>query len=127
MKATEKVYSPPRYLYYFLIAIFLFVLFLIYIIEEISFTTIALSCFEIIIIISLIELFKSNMRINDSEIIINGLFKNKIINLSEIKEVKMQDHELYIFLNDNKKLDLPFWFPSQKSLYLVIKDRLKAF
>ena len=95
-------------------------------IREICFTTIALSCFEILIILALIELFKSNMIINDSDIIIHGWFKNKIIKLSSIREVKMEDHELYILLSNDKNLDLPFWFPNKKSLYMVLKSRIKS-
>ena len=126
MKPKEKIYKPPKYLYYFFVITFSFVLFLILMIREICFTTIALSCFEILIILALIELSKSNMIINDSDIIIHGWLKNKIIQLSDIREVKMEDHELYIPLSNDKNLDLPFWFPNKKSLYMVLKSRIKS-
>ena len=37
----------------------------------------------------------------------------------------MEDHELYIPLSNDKYLDLPFWFPNKKSLYMVLKSRIK--
>lgn len=126
MKPKEYIYKPPKYLYYFFVIIILVVLFLIIMIREICFTTIALSCFEILIILVLIDLSKSSMVINDSDIIIHGWFKNKIIKFSNIREVKMEDHELYIPLSNDKYLDLPFWFPNKKSLYMVLKSRIKS-
>lgn len=126
MKPKENIYEPPKHIYYFFVITFSFVLFLILMIKEICFTTITLSCFEIVIILALIELYKSNMIINDSDIIIHGWFKNKIIKLSNIKEVKMEDHELYIRLSNDKNLDLPFWFQNKKSLYMVLKSRIKG-
>ena len=122
----SKIYKPPNYLYYIFVSIFCLVLFLIIMIKEVSFTTIVLFCFEILIIGALIELLKSNMAVNDSDIVINNLFKTKITKISDIESIKIEDHELYIFIKNNKRLDIPFWFPNKKSLYMVLKSRLNA-
>ena len=66
------------------------------------------------------------MAVNDSDIVINDLFKTKIVKISDIENIKMEDHELYILLKNNKKLDIPFWFPNKRSLYMVLKSRLNA-
>lgn len=94
-------------------------------IRDISFTTIALSFFETIIIFSLIELSKSSIIINDSNLSIHGLFKKEIIKFADIGEAKMEDHELYIPLSNGENLDLPFWFANKKSLYMALKNRIK--
>ena len=122
----SKIYKPPNYLYYIFVSIFCLVLFLIIMIKEVSFTTIVLFCFEILIIGALIELLKSNMAVNDSDIVINNLFKTKITKISDIESIKIEDHELYILIKNNKRLDIPFWFPNKKSLYMVLKSRLNA-
>ena len=74
----------------------------------------------------LIELLKSNMAVNDSDIVINNLFETKITKISDIESIKIEDHELYILIKNNKRLDIPFWFPNKKSLYMVLKSRLNA-
>ena len=122
----SKIYKPPNYLCYIFVSIFCLVLFLIIMIKEVSFTTIVLFCFEILIIGALIELLKSNMAVNDSDIVINNLFKTKITKISDIESIKIEDHELYILIKNNKRLDIPFWFPNKKSLYMVLKSRLNA-
>ena len=122
----SKIYKPPKYLYYIFVSIFCLVLFLIIMIKEVSFTTIVLFCFEILIIGALIELLKSNMAVNDSDIVINNLFETKITKISDIESIKIEDHELYILIKNNKRLDIPFWFPNKKSLYMVLKSRLNA-
>ena len=122
----SKIYKPPNYLYYIFVSIFCLVLFLIIMIKEVSFTTIVLFCFEILIIGALIELLKSNMAVNDSDIVINNLFETKITKISDIESIKIEDHELYILIKNNKRLDIPFWFPNKKSLYMVLKSRLNA-
>ena len=127
MKIKEKTYKPPKILTYFFIAVIALMAFLIFKIHEISFITVSLAILSVIFILGSIDLSLSKIIYKESDIEITNSFKKEIIKMSDIKRVKIEDHELFLYMKNSKIKRLPSWFTGRKSLYKLIDNNLKTY
>ncbi|GAB6905896.1 hypothetical protein JCM12296A_17310 [Desulfosarcina cetonica] len=126
MKITNKIYTPPKYLTFIILVGTLIVAFSIFMIKEISILTIALSLSCILFLLAVLDLHFSKVIFNDSYIEIKNLFKKEKIKISDMVKVKIEDHELFLYLKNDKTKRLPSWFSDRHSLYKLLDSRLKA-
>ncbi|VTR67249.1 hypothetical protein DESC_590164 [Desulfosarcina cetonica] len=74
----------------------------------------------------MLDLHFSKVIFNDSYIEIKNLFKKEKIKISDMVKVKIEDHELFLYLKNDKTKRLPSWFSDRHSLYKLLDSRLKA-
>jgi hypothetical protein len=125
MAISEKIYKPPKWLFYLLITAFIFVTFLIFMVREISFTTITLALMALLFVAALIELSLSKVTVNESCVEIAGFFKKEKILISEITKAKIEDHELFLHLKNDTVRRMPYWFTGKNSLQKILSNRIK--
>ena len=125
MTISEKIYKPPKWLFWFLIVAFIFVTVGIFIIRDISFTTIGLFCMAVLFLFGIIELYLSKVVVNESSVEIVSLFKKEMINISELEKANIEDHELFLHLNNGTVRRLPSWFTGKISLQKILSNRIK--
>lgn len=125
MRVQEKVYRPPKYLRYAAAGLLLVSLLVLVLQREISFTSIAFLLMSLVSAGALAEQFLARVLITDSGVEIVQLFNKKTIKISEIRQVKIQDHELWIYLKNGKVVGMPDWFSDRHSLYQVLKHKLR--
>lgn len=125
MTISEKIYKPPKWLFCFSIGVFIFVTVGIFMIREISFTTIFLLCMAILSIIVLIELLVSKVEVNESAVLIVSLFKKDTISIAELEKAKIENHELFLYLKNGELQRMPYWFTGKISLNKILSNRLK--
>lgn len=125
MAISEKIYKPPKWIFWFIAIVLIFDLFGIFMIQEISVTTITLAFMAVLSIAALIELSLSRVAISESFIEISGLFKKEILIISECAKVKVEDHELFIHMKNGKVRRMPYWFTGKNSLQKILSNRIK--
>ena len=89
-------------------------------------SAIALSLLCILFVLAVIDLYFSKVIFNDSYIEIKNSFKKEKFNISDMEKVKIEDHELFIYLKNDKIKRLPDWFSDRHSLYKLLDNRLKT-
>ncbi len=125
MTISEKIYKPPKWLFWLLIFAFIFAVAGIIVIRDISFTTISLFCMAVLFAAAIIELHLSKVVVNESGVEIAGLFRKEMISLSELEKAKIEDHELFLHLKNGTVRRMPPWFAGKASLQKILSHRIK--